>query len=144
MAATDTIIGIAGAAVLVAVMVGVFVYEYNNVPDDNGTEPGVEPHTVYQNFTGSGTALAGQQLGSHTYALAANATHLHVAFTATGPAGTPAVTLTITLPGGATESLAPCGELMLDAPEGGDYGFTVTADTAALQASYEIRLVGDF
>ncbi len=32
MVATDTIVGIAGAVVLVAVMAGVFVYEYNNTP----------------------------------------------------------------------------------------------------------------
>lgn len=32
MAATDTIVGIAGAVLLAAVMVGVFVYEYNNAP----------------------------------------------------------------------------------------------------------------
>lgn len=30
MVATDTVVGIVGAVVLVAVMVGVFVYEYNN------------------------------------------------------------------------------------------------------------------
>lgn len=37
---SDTLIGIAGAIVLVAVMVGVFAYEYNNTPadvDDDGT-----------------------------------------------------------------------------------------------------------
>lgn len=33
MVATDTIVGIVGAVVLVAVMAGVFVYEYNNAPD---------------------------------------------------------------------------------------------------------------
>lgn len=33
---SDTIIGIAGAVVLVAVMVGVFAYEYNNAPDEPG------------------------------------------------------------------------------------------------------------
>jgi len=32
MAATDTIVGIVGAVLLAAVMVGVFVYEYNNAP----------------------------------------------------------------------------------------------------------------
>lgn len=33
---SDTVIGIVGAVVLVAVMVGVFAYEYNNTPDDGG------------------------------------------------------------------------------------------------------------
>jgi hypothetical protein len=32
MAATDTVVGIVGAVLLAAVMVGVFVYEYNNAP----------------------------------------------------------------------------------------------------------------
>lgn len=32
MAGTDTVVGIVGAVVLAAVMVGVFAYEYNNVP----------------------------------------------------------------------------------------------------------------
>ncbi len=32
MAGTDTVVGIVGAALLLAVMVGVFVYEYNNAP----------------------------------------------------------------------------------------------------------------
>ncbi len=34
MVATDTIVGVAGAVLLAAVMVGVFVYEYNNAPAD--------------------------------------------------------------------------------------------------------------
>lgn len=34
MVATDTVVGIVGAVVLVAVMAGVFVYEYNNAPVD--------------------------------------------------------------------------------------------------------------
>lgn len=34
MVATDTVVGIVGAVVLVAVMAGVFVYEYNNAPED--------------------------------------------------------------------------------------------------------------
>lgn len=33
MVATDTVVGIVGAVVLVAVMAGVFVYEYNNAPE---------------------------------------------------------------------------------------------------------------
>lgn len=37
MPASDTVIGIVGAAALVAVMVGVFLYEYNNVEDDGAT-----------------------------------------------------------------------------------------------------------
>lgn len=37
---TDTLIGIVGAAVLVAVMVGVFAYEYNNTPEDDGNGGG--------------------------------------------------------------------------------------------------------
>ncbi len=36
MVATDTLVGIVGAAVLFAVMAGVFVYEYNNTPEVNG------------------------------------------------------------------------------------------------------------
>jgi hypothetical protein len=36
---SDTVIGIVGAVVLVAVMVGVFAYEYNNAPEGVGTEP---------------------------------------------------------------------------------------------------------
>lgn len=34
MVATDTVVGIVGAVVLVAVMAGVFVYEYNNTPSE--------------------------------------------------------------------------------------------------------------
>ena len=34
MVATDTVVGIVGAVVLAAVMVGVFAYEYNNAPED--------------------------------------------------------------------------------------------------------------
>ncbi len=36
MVATDTVVGIVGAVVLVAVMAGVFVYEYNNAPAEPG------------------------------------------------------------------------------------------------------------
>lgn len=36
---SDTIIGIVGAVVLVAVMIGVFAYEYNNVPEEDGVDP---------------------------------------------------------------------------------------------------------
>lgn len=36
MTASDTVVGIAGSIVLVAVMVGVFVYEYNNAADAGG------------------------------------------------------------------------------------------------------------
>src|SRR5687768_394696 len=36
MVATDTMVGIIGALALVAVMVGVFVYEYNNEPTADG------------------------------------------------------------------------------------------------------------
>lgn len=38
MVATDTVVGVAGAVLLAAVMVGVFVYEYNNTPA-TGTTP---------------------------------------------------------------------------------------------------------
>ncbi len=38
MVAKDTVIGIAGAVVLVAAMAGVFVYEYNNVPETGGDD----------------------------------------------------------------------------------------------------------
>lgn len=38
MAGTDTVVGIVGAVVLVAVMVGVFAYEYNNAPAAAGGE----------------------------------------------------------------------------------------------------------
>lgn len=38
---SDTLIGIAGAVVLVAVMVGVFAYEYNNTPAD-GADDGTD------------------------------------------------------------------------------------------------------
>lgn len=34
MATSDTLVGIAGAVLLVGIMVSVFVYEYNNAPDD--------------------------------------------------------------------------------------------------------------
>ncbi len=37
MAASDTVVGIVGSVVLVAVMVGVFVYEYNNAPEPEET-----------------------------------------------------------------------------------------------------------
>lgn len=37
MVATDTLVGIVGAVVLVAAMAGVFVYEYNNTPDDGSS-----------------------------------------------------------------------------------------------------------
>ncbi len=36
---SDTVIGIVGAVVLVAVMIGVFAYEYNNAPEDVGNTP---------------------------------------------------------------------------------------------------------
>ncbi len=40
---SDTIIGIVGAVVLVAVMVGVFAYEYSNAPEDAG--PAIDPES---------------------------------------------------------------------------------------------------
>ncbi len=40
---SDTIIGIVGAVVLVAVMVGVFAYEYSNAPEDGG--PAIDPES---------------------------------------------------------------------------------------------------
>jgi hypothetical protein len=36
MVATDTVVGVTGAVLLAAVMVGVFVYEYNNTPAGTG------------------------------------------------------------------------------------------------------------
>lgn len=44
MVATDTVVGIVGAVVLVAVMAGVFVYEYNNVPEDTQSLDGEQSH----------------------------------------------------------------------------------------------------
>ena len=38
MVATDTVVGIVGAVLLVAVMAGVFVYEYNNPAEDSGED----------------------------------------------------------------------------------------------------------
>lgn len=40
MVASDTVVGIVGAVVLVAVMAGVFVYEYNNPATDDGVSGG--------------------------------------------------------------------------------------------------------
>lgn len=42
MVATDTVVGIIGAVVLVAVMAGVFVYEYNNAPEGGSAAAQVE------------------------------------------------------------------------------------------------------
>ncbi len=42
MAATDTVVGIIGAVLLAAVMVGVFVYEYNNAPDGTTGKGGMD------------------------------------------------------------------------------------------------------
>jgi hypothetical protein len=39
MVATDTVVGIVGAVLLVAVMAGVFVYEYNNPAEPEDTTP---------------------------------------------------------------------------------------------------------
>ncbi len=44
MAASDTVVGIVGAILLVGVMVGVFAYEYSNAPDD-GSGDGTDPDT---------------------------------------------------------------------------------------------------
>lgn len=55
MAATDTVIGILGAVVLVSVMVGVFVYEYNNVDDgDQETLDRVEFEAFYPHLDPDG------------------------------------------------------------------------------------------
>lgn len=43
MAASDTFVGIVGSIVLVSVMVGVFVYEYNNAPEVEDPDPVVDP-----------------------------------------------------------------------------------------------------
>lgn len=44
MVATDTVVGIVGAVVLVAVMAGVFVYEYNNAPEDADSQEQMQEH----------------------------------------------------------------------------------------------------
>jgi hypothetical protein len=44
MVATDTIVGIVGAALLVAVMAGVFVYEVNNAPEDGDSPDAAMAH----------------------------------------------------------------------------------------------------
>jgi hypothetical protein len=46
MVATDTVVGIVGAVLLVAVMAGVFAYEYNNPVDDTpeGSDAGLRAH----------------------------------------------------------------------------------------------------
>lgn len=44
MVATDTVIGIVGAVVLVAVMASVFVYEYNNAPEEADTPEALQAH----------------------------------------------------------------------------------------------------
>src|ERR1041385_1045281 len=43
MVATDTLVGVAGAVLLAAVMIGVFVYEYNNAPSTTDMGHGKGP-----------------------------------------------------------------------------------------------------
>lgn len=60
MVATDTVVGIAGATVLALVMVGVFVYEYNNPPLANGNGGnggGVDNTASIARFTAAHAAL---------------------------------------------------------------------------------------
>ncbi len=52
MVASDTVVGIVGAVLLVAVMAGVFVYEYNNVEPVDGN--GVDFSEAYPNLDASG------------------------------------------------------------------------------------------
>src|SRR5688572_20840856 len=64
MVATDTVVGIVGAVLLVAVMAGVFAYEYNNpvedVPDDSSQRSHFEEDYVGlsagDDLDGDGTA----------------------------------------------------------------------------------------
>lgn len=64
MVATDTVVGIVGAVVLVAVMAGVFVYEYNNTPEGELSEEQAKAHfeedyaglTATDDLDGDGTA----------------------------------------------------------------------------------------
>lgn len=51
MVATDTVVGIAGAVVLVAVMAGVFVYEYNNAPAD-ADNPAIRQQHFEEDYPG--------------------------------------------------------------------------------------------
>lgn len=44
MVATDTVVGIVGAVVLVAVMAGVFAYEYNNAPSEPDDVASLQAH----------------------------------------------------------------------------------------------------
>src|SRR5688572_25141152 len=44
MVATDTVVGIVGAVLLVAVMAGVFVYEYNNPIEEASGDAGARAH----------------------------------------------------------------------------------------------------
>lgn len=55
---SDTIIGIVGAVVLVAVMVGVFAYEYNNAPEpgDAGPDP-TDPAAMMASFEAANPGL---------------------------------------------------------------------------------------
>ncbi len=52
MVASDTIVGIVGAVLLVGVMAGVFIYEYNNVDDSvvSGGETGGEDGAMMASF----------------------------------------------------------------------------------------------
>lgn len=92
MTATDTIVGIVGAVLLVGVMTGVFVYEYNQVDGDAATPDDDGPEPFEETFSGSfapAAVASRSDLASEPFMLDSTYTRINVSLTVapTGPAG---------------------------------------------------------
>lgn len=145
MVATDTIVGIVGAVVLVAVMGGVFAYEYNNVPDDGGEEMPPIDHLMEEASGGS----LNTQTPTATITLTPDegvlTFHLQFDWTPTVPSTTGAlaqVSYTLKDPEGTTvESRSTTTGFTFDVPDvfGGAYALTLSLPQGSLGGAYDVQ-----
>ncbi len=135
MAASDTAVGIIGSVVLVAVMVGVFVYEYNNVPDvDDDPDPGMDAKNP---GASDSVTLSSAPGGSSTFRFAMTPDE-GVSEVDVSIAWTPSAGLPVGPAGQYTYVLSDAAGNELDAgTTNGDYSFTITGASAQ---TYQLEL----
>lgn len=148
---TDTIIGIAGAVAIVFTLIGVFAYEYNNIPDDgNGDGNGGSQQIPSQDHSGT---LGQDDSVDLNFTPSEGVTAMDVTITwtpaAPGPLGMVASGYeyvlsapdgTVMESGSSTESIS----FIVPRPVAGEYILTLTAPSQSIGGDYEAEATYDY
>lgn len=148
---TDTIIGIVGALAIVFTLIGVFAYEYNNVPDDGGNGGDGDPTQVPSQDHSGDLAQDGSVDLNFTPSVGVTAMDVTITWTPTapGPLGMLAGGFSYELrdpDGTVVESGSSTESVSFDVPQpvAGEYILSLSAPSPSLGGGYEAEATYDY